>query len=193
MPNFRSECPVRRPITVTVNSHRDHKPNLKIDFFSRCGYCNAHDEWKSTYYEVDHFIPEYILTIKSKTDYSNLVYSCRSCNNAKRKKWPSNDQSVPNINNEGFVDPCEPTYESHFSRRTTGEIDHETDLGKWMYFALKLHKPHHKIVWNLENLNQMITELKKLENNLDDQPEIKAKLLKVYDEYTAYYAQLRAL
>ncbi|MBL7858202.1 MAG: HNH endonuclease [Cyclobacteriaceae bacterium] len=193
MPNFRSKCPIRRPITTPVNSHRDHKPDLKIDFLSRCGYCNAHDEWKTTYYEVDHFIPENILTIKTTTDYSNLVYSCRSCNNSKRKKWPSNDENIPNNGNEGFVDPCEQSYDSHFSRRDTGEIDHVTNLGKWMYNALQLHKPHHKIVWNLENLNEMIKELKILENSLDNAPEIKAKLLEVYSEFTSYYAQLRAL
>jgi ribosomal protein L44E len=193
MPVFRLHNPARRAITTAVNSHRDHKPNLKIDFQSRCGYCNSLDEWKTTYYEVDHFIPVSILTILRPTDYCNLVYACRSCNNAKRKKWPTNDENIPNLNNEGFVDPCDVAYVSHFTRRDDGEIGYLTDLGKWMYFAMNLHKPQHKIIWNLEQLRELITELENLNTVLNNHPLLQAALLTVYRKFVSYSDQLRAI
>ena len=40
----------------------------------------------------------------SPTEYSNLVYSCRSCNNSKRAKWPTGDENVHNDGEQGFID-----------------------------------------------------------------------------------------
>ncbi len=193
MPSFRDFTPKRRNITSAVAKASDHKHNLKIDFQNRCGYCNALDTWKKTYYEVDHFIPEFILTIKSITDYSNLVYSCRSCNNAKRKQWPTNDENVCNSNNEGFIDPCDNDYLNHFSRKDTGEISFNSKLGKWMYYALKLHKPHHQIIWQLEQLEPIIEEIKSLVNNENIKAEVKDWIIKTYDKYTDYVNQWRSL
>jgi uncharacterized protein (TIGR02646 family) len=193
MPPFRAHTPKRRNIVKAVNSYRDHKPDLKIDFQSRCGYCNSIDEWRIAYYEVDHFIPEDILTIKSLTDYSNLVYACRSCNNAKRKKWPTKDENIPNQNDEGFVDPCDHDYNNHFSRSDTGEIEHRTPLGKWMYYAMKLHKPQHKIIWNLERLRGMIDEIEQLNTVLNDHPAVQKLLLDTYRAFVAYTDQFGAL
>lgn len=190
---FRNYTPKRRSITRVVSSHRNHKADLKIDFHSRCGYCDSPDSWKITYYEIDHFIPEKILTIKTRTDYSNLVYSCRSCNNAKRKQWPTNDENIPNANNEGFVDPCDDSYNSHFKRQTSGEIKYITKLGKWMYFAMKLHKPQHQILWNIEALREMIKEIEKLNNKLNSHPEVQNLLLETYRRFTAYVDGFRAL
>jgi len=193
MPAFRDHTPKRRSITRVVNKYGDHKPDLKIDFVSRCGYCNSHDEWKRTYYEVDHFIPENILTIKSLTDYSNLVYACRSCNNSKRKKWPTKDQNVPNRNNEGFIDPCEDTYLTQFTRTDTGEIMYVTDLGKWIYYALQLHKPQHQIIYILEQLEPLVQEIKKLSEDEKIKPEVRDYIFKTYDRYTDYINQWKGL
>ncbi len=193
MPAFRSHTPKRRNITTVVAKYSNHKPELKIDFVSRCGYCNGTDQWKKTYFEVDHFIPESILTIKSVTDYSNLVYACRSCNNSKRKKWPTNDENVPNRNNEGFVDPCDDTYLTHFERKDSGEIVYTTDLGKWMYTALKLHKPQHEIIYILEQLEPLIVEIKALSKNDRVKPEIQEHINQTYARYHDYVNQWKDL
>lgn len=193
MPSFRDHTPKRRNITRAVASHRDHKPDLKIDFISKCGYCNGSDTWKITYYEVDHFIPEAILTIKTNTDYTNLVYSCRSCNNAKRKKWATGDENVPNRNDEGFIDPCDDDYLNHFIRKDTGEIQFSSKLGEWMYYALKLHKPQHQVIWNLEQLEPVIVEIKALAEDEKVKPEVKEWIIQTYDKYTDYINQWRNL
>jgi len=191
MPVFRTETPIRRNITRTVSSHRAHRADLRIDFFSRCGYCNSPDSWKLTYFEVDHFIPENILTIKSNTDYSNLVYSCRSCNNAKRKKWPTNDEEIPNKNDEGFIDPCDDLYLEQFAREDTGEIIFNSELGKWMFLALKLYKPQHQIIWSLEQLEPLIKEIKELADLKNIPVELKDMIINVFIEYDNYRDLLR--
>lgn len=190
---FRIITPKRRNIITVVSSHRGHKSDLKIDFQSKCGWCDASDSWKTTYFEVDHFIPENILTIKTNTDYSNLIYSCRSCNNAKRKKWPSGDQNIPNQNNEGFIDPCDDEYLKQFSRKDTGEIEPATILGQWIYFALKLHKPQHQIIWQLEKLEPIISEIKQVKDLVNIPTEIKDLIISVFIKYDDYRDELRNL
>jgi uncharacterized protein (TIGR02646 family) len=192
MTPFRDKTPTRRSINTAVASYRDHKENLQIDFNHRCGYCNAIDSWKLTYFEIDHFIPEAILTIKTNTDYSNLVYACRSCNNAKRKQWPTNDENVPNQNDEGFIDPCEKEYADQFYRSLTGEIKYQTKLGQWIYFSLKLHKPQHKIIWNLEQLDEIIEEMEKLSKSIENE-QLSARLLGLYRKYRDYVKQFKTL
>lgn len=198
MANFRTNTPKRRPITRVVNSYSDHKADLRIDFSERCGYCNSLDTWKLTYFEIDHFIPQkrnkvQFLTIKSNTDYSNLVYSCRSCNNAKSNKWPTGDQNIPNRNDEGFVDPCDNTFNAHFERTANGQINYSTNLGKWMHKALNFNKPQHEILWNLEELRKMIDEIEALNTKLNSQPAVQLSLLNTYRNFVKYVDQLRAL
>lgn len=192
MYNFRDHTPIRSAITTVVTTHRDHRANLKTDFISRCGYCNSIDNWKTTYFEIDHFIPAKILTIKTTTDYSNLVYSCRSCNNAKRKKWPTNDENVPNRNNEGFIDPCDTTYKDQFYRDPKGKIMYNTPLGAWMHLELNLFKPQHQIIWNIEEVEKMIEESEALIKKINN-PVLETRLLNLYRTYKTYVDQFRAV
>lgn len=196
MPVFRDNTPKRRNITTAVATYSAHKADLQIDFFNRCGYCNAPDSWKIAYYEVDHFIPYkrnkiIFLTIKSPTDYSNLVYSCRSCNNAKRNKWPTNDQTLPYKNNEGFIDPCDDEYSNHFERNNIGEIVYLSQLGEWIYYALKLYKPQHQIIWQLEQLEPTIKQIKAIKDLVKIPNNIKDLIIKLFVKYDNYRDELR--
>ena len=92
--------------------------------------------------------------------YSNLVYSCRSCNNAKRKKWPTGKEHIHNDGNQGWIDPCCDEYDKQFEREENGKIIPVTPLGKWMYDELKLHKRQHQILWNIEQLDETLKALK---------------------------------
>jgi len=192
---FRKHTPKRRKIKRTVSEHGKHRKDLKIDFENRCGYCNDIDNWRFNWFEIDHFIPQrrnkkQFLTIKSPTDYSNLVYSCRSCNNAKSNKWPSNNETIPNLNSEGFIDPCDDAYNNQFDRLTTGKIIPITDLGNWMYNELKLFKPQHEIIWNIEQLYFLITEIRKLVEKKDADVDLKDRLILLYNTYDDYIQNL---
>src|SRR5690606_31407481 len=113
---FRKYTPKRRYIKTVVNSYREYRDELKKDYKYRCGYCDDSDIWRTVWFEIDHFVPQkYLKTIK-ETDYSNLVYACRSCNNSKRAHWPTGDELIHNQNDEGFIDPCEDDYGKQFGR-----------------------------------------------------------------------------
>jgi len=182
---FRNHTPKRRNITTAVTSHGEHRGDLKVDYKDRCGYCDDSDTWRIAWFEIDHFVPQKYLTTISNTDYSNLVYACRSCNNAKRAKWPSRDEKVHHRNNEGFIDPCDDTYNDQFIRHAGGRILPQTSLGQWMYNALQLYKPQHEVIWNIEQLDMMISEIEEI---LDHTPtsHLKDMLLTCCLEYRKY-------
>lgn len=193
---FRNHTPKRRNINGEVNTYGDHRENLKYDFKDRCGYCNDIDNWRFIWFEIDHFIPKTMnkkpfLTIKIETDYNNLVYSCRSCNNAKRNKWPSNDENVFSINNQGFIDPCDDEYNRQFKRLNSGRIKPNTDLGDYMYNAMKLYKPQHEILWNIEQLYVLIVEIRELvAKSPDADIDLMKRLIKLYNTYDDYIQKL---
>ena len=81
-------------------------------------------------------------------------------------------------------------YALQFARNANGKITWTTELGKWMFFALKLHKPQHAIIWNLEQLDMMIDEIESILENKPDTP-IKDELLNIYRKHRYYINQLR--
>jgi hypothetical protein len=189
---FRKETPKRREIKTDVAKYSDHRDDLKKDYNCRCGYCNDIDIWRTIWFEIDHFVPQkYLKTIK-ETDYSNLVYACRTCNNSKRAHWPTADESVHYMNDEGFIDPCDDEYEKQFSRYNNGRIIYKTQLGKWMYYKLKLHKPQHEIIWQIEELDNLIEDCERLIEETNNVT-LKNRVLDLYREYRKYTKQLSNL
>ena len=157
--DFRGITPKRRRNPTTVTNYQDYKSELREDFQERCGYCNDWDYFRMTYYEVDHFVPRHLLKTIKITDYSNLVYSCRSCNNTKRAKWPTGNEQKHNDGTVGFMDPCCDGYAEQFVRNDDGSIAPRTKLGQWMFKALNLSNPSHRIIWQLTALRFKISEL----------------------------------
>ena len=186
---FRNKTPKRRDIKTVVARYSDHRDELKKDYESRCGYCDDVDTWRTVWFEIDHFVPQKYLNTISETDYSNLVYACRSCNNSKRANWPTEDELVHNNNDEGFIDPCDDEYDKQFVRCINGRIIHQTQLGKWMYYKLKLHKPQHEIIWKIEELDNLIEECENVLTTIDNDA-LKDKVLGLYREYRKYTKQL---
>ncbi|HAH54077.1 MAG TPA: HNH endonuclease [Flavobacterium sp.] len=186
---FREHTPKRRPITTIVSKHGEHRSDLRIDYKNRCGYCNDIESYRITWFEIDHFVPkEYLKTI-TETDYSNLVFACRSCNNAKRAKWPTKDEKIHHQNDEGFIDPCDDTYNNQFDRLNNGRIVPKTKLGGWIYNSLKLYKPQHEVIWNIELLDTLIEEINAvLEHSPNDN--LKERLTLSLLEYRKYVKEL---
>lgn len=188
------KIPERRNITSAVTTYGAHRADLIIDFKARCGYCNDVNIYRIASFEIDHFIPKKrnkkpFLTIKSDTDYSNLVYACKSCNNAKRNKWPTNDEKTPNNGTQGFIDPCEADYDQQLIRLPNGQIRANTTLGNWIYKELKLDKPQHEIIYNLEQLDIIIDQLEGDLSKLDD-INLYKRITTLLLNYRAYIKQL---
>jgi hypothetical protein len=204
---LREKKPVRRLITKAVNSWGDHKPDLKIDFNDRCAYCDSYDGLRHTWYEVDHFIPKaFFRQFGNITDtqYDNLVYSCKFCNNGKLNKWPSQSETVFNDGKVGFVDPCSEEYDSHFYRNADGSIMWTSELGKWMHqtaFKFDQRERGIKLLWNLQKLKELIIQIEPIVEQLtaagQDSTESHSKLLeytmayfKFHNDLIAYYDSL---
>ena len=180
---FREVCPKRSLDVVERTNYRDYRDSLRADFNNRCGYCNDLDEPRKEYFEIDHLVPQKIMVKKKNNDYQNLVYACHSCNNAKRKKWPSGDENVPIVRDEGWIDPCSEEYDKQFSRDDKGNIIPLTPIGKWMFDNLKLYKPQHSILWNLEQIKLMKKRLnEKIPKNKDNAPFL-FKILSLFQKY----------
>lgn len=151
MEDFRKIIPTRREDAPEVKRYQEYKPLLREDFCERCGYCGDHEFFRDTYYEIDHFVPK-ILAPEREKDYSNLVYSCRTCNNSKRAKWPTKKADLPNNGKEGWIDPCDEAYSEQFERLLDGSVKSKTLLGLWMWRELSLGNPIHRLKWSLEQL-----------------------------------------
>ncbi len=183
---FREKTPCRRTNASAYDPQR--RAELREDFHQRCGYCNDHDCFKDTFYEIDHFVPKSVLSTILPNDYSNFVYACRSCNNSKRDKWPTNNEKIHNDGKVGFLDPCSEEYSKQFIRLDNGSIHPVTDLGRWMSDALNLSNPRHRIVRMMEIISHNINILK--ERAQADQKHSE-DLLKLYMQYYEYDKQLR--
>lgn len=179
---FRENTPVRKAVVAQEKDYHSYREQLASDYNHRCGYCDDRDAPRAASFEIDHFVPRKVDGSRA-TDYSNLVYACRSCNNAKRGKWPSGNKSIPNNGKEGWVDPCSKSYENQFERMDDGKIHPLTELGVWMYDNLKLWKRQHEILWNLEKLEGNIKKLDSLFSQGALADEDKDSLIRLYQQY----------
>lgn len=201
--NVRESLPTRRANpsrTPTGKNWSEHKPDLQEDFHFHCGYCGSYDGYRHTYFEVDHFIPKSLFEKKMNIgycQYNNLVYSCKFCNNNKLSKWPSKNETIPIINDEGFVDPCDIKYDEHLYRTNDGGIMWKTKLGQWMAetaFKFNERDSSIKLLWELNQrrklLDVFITELNKRDINSDEYKTIKKEAEKISFEYYIYDKEL---
>ena len=197
----RDILPERRPVPTKSPNEGEwtkHKPDLREDFNSHCGYCGSYDGYRHTWYEVDHFIPKSLLDEDmSNVEYSNLVYSCKFCNNKKLAKWPTEDITIPNANNKGFVDPCDKTYDTHLYRMEDGSIMWKTLLGKWMWeIAFKFDERNYsiKLLWEVNQLRKLILayaqELSSIDEKSDEYQMINKKVGELSFKYVMVHNDL---
>lgn len=200
---MRDRTPVRRasPTENPVgNNWGQHKADLKQDFNDHCGYCHSYDGFRHTYFEVDHFVPKKFFSQFQNitlTQYSNLIYSCKFCNNNKSSKWPSNSETVYHVNDEGFVDPCTDDYAGHFKRNPDGGLMWTTNLGKWMFekgFKFGERYDSIKLLYNLNQLrltiDVLITVLNKHPKGSKEYDAIFSKASGYTFEYYQYHQEL---
>jgi HNH endonuclease len=204
MPVLRDIIPTRRvnpTLNPTGSNWTEHKPDLKEDFNSHCGYCYSYDGYRHTYFEVDHFVPKKEIKKNawaiSLTQYSNLVYSCKFCNNKKLSKWTTNSPDPSHDRSTGFVDPCDPNYDTHFYRTANGAIRPQTTLGQWMFSeAFKFDEREQSIIvlWNMNRLRQiidaLIVQLNSHASGSADYNTIKLKLGEYTLEYYMFHKEL---
>lgn len=188
---FRKKTPARRVNPKSVTDYHQFKNDLREDFGCRCGYCDDHDYFRTTDYQIDHFVPKIQLKTIKQTDYGNLVYACRSCNRAKWDKWPSGNEKIANDGEIGFIDPCDGNYDKQFARNNRGEIIAETPLGVWMWKALNLGNPAHSVIWKLEQIRKKIDQLQLIADAYPTNASISLLLNNLNKGFRLYLDQLR--
>ncbi|MEU2237719.1 HNH endonuclease, partial [Streptomyces vietnamensis] len=92
---FRKNTPMKRIVEYVAEAdYKSYREFLKEDFKGRCGYCDSFYGIVKKDYHIDHFVPrrlikKFITHKHLENDYTNLVYSCPSCNISKSGKWIS--------------------------------------------------------------------------------------------------------
>ncbi len=125
-------------VNITRRTQVDHESDyhkyegaLSEDFGHICGYCGKSEMVTRKGFEIDHFVPVRIASDR-ETDYSNLVYSCFTCNRKKSRKWPTEDKDMNHNGKVGFIDPATTQYDEHLGRTELGDIVGLTDVGIYM-------------------------------------------------------------
>ncbi|SMN01283.1 hypothetical protein SPONL_1904 [uncultured Candidatus Thioglobus sp.] len=158
----------------SYSNYGSFRPCLRGDFNQRCGYCDDPDihYGQKISYHIDHFRPKNKFP-NLKTDYSNLVYSCPYCNNAKSDKWKE-------VN--GFIDPCDNEYDSHLERNGKGKIRYKTDRGRYIFESLKLHLIRHELIWSLAILERQKQQLNKISTKNENELKALRQFKKIQEQ-----------
>jgi hypothetical protein len=122
-----------------------------------------------------------------EASYENLVYACPFCNIAKSYDWHG-DRQNNSIDGRGYTEPCDPKYEEQLTRLVDGRIKPLTLLGNYMFYKLNLGLRRRQHVWLLEEIRNLILEVRNLLKTLDDDDSKKIVALKdKYLELTACF------
>lgn len=167
---------IRRRTDVAFQSdYKKYEPDLRKDFYNMCGYCGKHEMVSHKGMEPDHLVPVKFAPDR-KCDYSNLVYSCFTCNRKKSGKWPTEDKYIPNDGQIGFVDPATEEFDKHLGRANSGELEYYTPVGRYMYKEVFKFDIRPTIVsWRASVLHQLSSELKQRINMLSEEENEKYK------------------
>lgn len=177
------------------NNYSAYRHILQEDFHHRCAYCNLRDTSITTPFEIDHFVPKKECKKANRSDlisdYRNLVYACKKCNNAKRAQFVGDlSDDVPT--NELFYDPVDTDYNAIFYRSDRGTIEATTDKGKDQINRLKLFRPIHSLAWVCEETSDLIERLRaEFESELDEHR--KRLLIDAYNKATSQYYEFNTI
>lgn len=181
---------IKRTCTKHYANYQSYKPYLAEDFQHRCAYCNLLDKDITSFFEIDHFVPQaeikrcpslsYLIN-----DYQNLVYSCRNCNGEKSDIFEGDLTTSP-YENERFYDPEKNDYNTVFYRNQCGSICSNDAKGKSMIVDLKLYRPINNIAWICEQLDMLSEKLQAL-GDAETDPERKCLIKDAELEALRYY------
>ncbi len=187
---------INRTFKGKYANYQRYKPHLADDFSHRCAYCNLRDKDITTYFEIDHFVPQAEIEKHSGfeyliTDYNNLVYACKQCNSAKSNLFEGDLKKNPYINDR-FYDPVKVDYNNIFFRDRHGTISSKDLKGRKMIIDLKLYRPIHNLAWICEQLDDIIKKLKE-KIKIEDNPKKLEVLRQAHYEALEYYKDCKDL
>ena len=171
---------IRRRSGLDHRSYKDYRKELSDDFQHICGYCGKSERTSTKGFEIDHFIPQK-LAGNLKNDYTNLVYSCFTCNRKKGAKWPTNDITIAHTDTIGLCDPATEEYDTHLARREDGKIVGVTPVGEYMVHDIfQFDKRPTDVIWKAMEINSLKKRLRMKGESMS--PEEKDKYIKIDDK-----------
>ncbi len=141
--------------------YKKYNENLRMDFHYICGYCGKPENLTTKGFEIDHLVPKSIAP-ERETDYTNLIYSCFTCNRKKSGKWPTKDKDKINNGKTGIIDPTSPEFDTHIHRIKGGDIAGITQLGVYVCERIfKFNQRPMKEIWKCVQIINKKAQLKK--------------------------------
>ena len=116
-----------------------YRPFLRRDFLQRCAYCERPEAavGGEAHCEIDHHRPAALFP-QLRSEYTNLYYCCRDCNNTKGNKWPAIEDEA---NGNRFSDPCaEDLYGVHTIESADGVLRWKTECGRFTIEGIRLNR-----------------------------------------------------
>jgi 5-methylcytosine-specific restriction endonuclease McrA len=202
MKTFRSKNPQKTYSGPAKEKYTDYHSELREDFNRRCAYTDCSDSWWQDGFHIDHFIPKKPKVadpqkkakfLEFEHEYDNLVYACPQVNRAKGNDWPSDDPSISQLGDKGYISP-RGDFNEYFERTDSGGIipkDHP--IAKYMWVTLKLYLIRYELYWRLEQLAFRSEELARLSVKLSLPDELRllvadqiSELLAEHTKYKEY-------
>ena len=150
-PARTSSALVTRSEVEPRDDYRQYKETLRHDFFFSCAYCTITEhEAETINFNIDHYEPQ-SLKPELTNSYSNLMYSCRYCNNYKGDLSPP-----PAARDAGFrfFRPDLDAYEDHFKVEDKC-LEYKTGIGDFSIMYLDLNRP---CLIRLRDIRRRLTE-----------------------------------
>jgi hypothetical protein len=138
---------VRRHGPTGYSDYESYRDWLRDEFLFRCVYCLYREKWcnRSAAFHIDHFIPV-VSDAGSICEYTNLLYACAACNEAKNAIL-------------GLPDPCKIAFGNCLRVTVDGQVQSLNDYGEKLLQTLRLNGP--KNVEYRSRLMRMLDTLKK--------------------------------
>jgi hypothetical protein len=126
---YPEQAHVRRHGPAGYKDYNSYRDWLRDEFVFRCVYCLHREQWydRGATFHIDHFIPVAI-DPGGKCEYSNLLYSCASCNEAKKAII-------------GVPDPCKVAFRECIRIRADGHVEALNRDGEKLVLTLLLDSP----------------------------------------------------
>jgi hypothetical protein len=126
-----------------IGGYRRYRSEIREDCIHRCVYCDCPEDLigGDPMMELDHFRPQKHYP-DLHDDPTNLVYSCRSCNNKKRADWPAGaDVAVTHMAGEGYLDVFTVERRNYLCIADSGELQALQGPATYLIRRLALNRP----------------------------------------------------
>lgn len=120
---------VRRHGPAGYSDYESYRDWLRDEFLFRCVYCLHREKWynRSAAFHIDHFIPV-VSDSSSICEYTNLLYSCAACNEAKNAILE-------------LPDPCKIAFGDCLRVTADGQVQSFNKHGEKLLQTLRLNSP----------------------------------------------------